>query len=341
MSQHTPLISILIPCYNASQWVAQSISSALAQTWPNKEVIVFDDGSTDASLEVIQSFGDKIRFESGPNRGANLARNRLLELARGQWLQYLDADDYLLETKVADQLTAVRDDDSLDVIYSPMTVESWLDGQANERVVLPVSSDDPWLLMARWQMPGTHAILMRRSAVLEVGGWKADQPCCQEHELFLRLMIAGKRFAYVAKPGAIYRHWSASTVSRRDPRQTLFRRLAIADAAEEHLTKTKAITGRHSDAFASQRIECARTLFRFDRSAAIETAAKAARIHPHYKLKEAACFPRFYRFFYNSFGFQVAETIAEMVRPLRMPQQMGSLVANSVLMSGAASSAMV
>ncbi len=84
------LISILIPCFKAERWIAQAIESALAQTWPEKEVIVVDDGSTDGSLEVIKSFGDRIRWETGPNRGGNAARNRLLELARGEWLQYLD-----------------------------------------------------------------------------------------------------------------------------------------------------------------------------------------------------------------------------------------------------------
>ena len=57
-------VSILIPCYNAERWIAQAIESALAQTWLEKEVIVVDDGSTDCSLEVIKSFGDRIRWET-------------------------------------------------------------------------------------------------------------------------------------------------------------------------------------------------------------------------------------------------------------------------------------
>ena len=100
----TPLVSILIPCFNAERWIAQAIESALAQTWPEKEVIVVDDGSTDRSLDVIRRFDGRIRWETGPNRGGNAARNRLLELARGDWLQYLDADDYLLPEKVARQV---------------------------------------------------------------------------------------------------------------------------------------------------------------------------------------------------------------------------------------------
>lgn len=330
---NAPLVSILIPCHNAERWVAQSISSALAQSWPNKEVIVVDDGSTDRSLEIIRSFGNSVRVESGPNRGANIARNRLLELAQGSWLQFLDADDYLLETKVADQLASEPDPRSIDVIYSPMTIEPWHGGQASKRTALPVSSTDPWLLMARGQMPGTHAVLMRRSAVIEVGGWKPDQPCCQEHELFLRLLLAGKRFDYVPRAGAIYRHWSPNTVSNKDPSETVLRRLALIDTAEEYLTKTSAITPTYSDAFASQRIELARTLYRFNSSAAITIAARAARIRPDFKLQAAACFPKLYRILYNSVGFRTAEYVAALVRPWKRSNK---LIASLELLVGEA-----
>jgi glycosyltransferase involved in cell wall biosynthesis len=308
------LVSILIPCFNAEEWVAEAISSALAQTWPNKEVIVIDDGSTDRSLEIIRSFGDRIHFEVTENRGANVARNRLLELARGEWLQYLDADDYLLETKIADQLASVGDGDNPDIIYSPMTIEPWREGRAGERVILPVPTQDPWLLLARWQMPGTHAVLMRRSAILDVGGWKPDQPCCQEYELFLRLLIVGKRFVYRPQQGAIYRYWSTNTVSHRNPLRTIVNLLAIIDAAEHHLEEIGTIDRVHREAFAFQRIETARTLYQLDRSAAMELAAKAGRIHPMHTLPLAPCFPMAYRLLYHTLGFKVAEMVAGMAR---------------------------
>src|SRR4029077_11072398 len=113
------LVSILIPCFNAERWVAQAIESALGQTWPEKEVIVVDDGSTDAGLTIIKAFGDRIRWVTGPNRGGNVARNRLLELARGEWLQYLDADDYLLPEKIGRQFREF-DPAACDVAYSPV-----------------------------------------------------------------------------------------------------------------------------------------------------------------------------------------------------------------------------
>src|SRR5260370_29187993 len=114
------LISILIQYLNAERWVGQAVESALGQTWAEKEVIVVDDGSQDGSLDVIKSFGGLIRWETGPNRGGNVARNRLLELARGEWLQYLDADDYLLPLKIERQAGFLRDYPTCGVVYSPV-----------------------------------------------------------------------------------------------------------------------------------------------------------------------------------------------------------------------------
>src|SRR5262249_39603678 len=153
------LVSILIPCFNAEKWVAQAIESALAQTWAEKEVIVVDDGSTDGSLEIIRRFDGRIHWESGPNRGANAARNRVLELAHGEWLQYLDADDYLLPEKVHTQAEFAHRHRDCDVIYSATVSEIKENGQlVHEKHQIP-EPRDPWCLLAHWELPQTGGSL--------------------------------------------------------------------------------------------------------------------------------------------------------------------------------------
>ncbi len=100
-----PLVSIIIPCFNAEQWLAGTLQSALAQTWPRTEIIVVDDGSSDQSVAVAQSFEAKgVRLLTQINAGAGVARNTGLAVAQGDFIQYLDADDLLSPDKIATQI---------------------------------------------------------------------------------------------------------------------------------------------------------------------------------------------------------------------------------------------
>jgi len=104
-----PLVSILIPAYNAERWIAESIRSALGQTWPNKEIIVVDDGSTDGTLTVVRQFKSKeVRVVTQPNQGAAVARNTGLSLTQGDYIQWLDADDVLDPHKIERQVRKIE-----------------------------------------------------------------------------------------------------------------------------------------------------------------------------------------------------------------------------------------
>ena len=115
----TARVTIAIPCYNAERWIAACVESALAQTWPAKEIIVTDDGSTDGSLALLEKFGTAIRLLRTDHRGGNHARNTALQNATGEWLQFLDADDYLEPEKLARQFAETTGGADADVIYSP------------------------------------------------------------------------------------------------------------------------------------------------------------------------------------------------------------------------------
>src|SRR6476646_10423208 len=102
-----PLVSILIPAYNAERWIAQTILSALAQTWPRKEIIVVDDGSRDQTLQAARQFASEdVSVVGQANQGAATARNKAFELCQGDYIQWLDADDLLSPDKVGKQMAA-------------------------------------------------------------------------------------------------------------------------------------------------------------------------------------------------------------------------------------------
>ncbi len=101
----TPLVSILIPAYNAEQWIADTIESALAQTWPRKEIIVVDDGSEDRTFSIVDEFSSRgVFIASQKNRGEAAARNKALSFCSGDYIQWLDADDILAPDKISRQM---------------------------------------------------------------------------------------------------------------------------------------------------------------------------------------------------------------------------------------------
>lgn len=309
-------VSILIPCYNAEAWITQAIESALSQTGVECEVIVVDDGSTDGSLDRIRQFGDRVRCESGPNRGGNVARNRLLSLAQSPWVQYLDADDYLLPTKIRDQWEWLqRNATDADVVFSPVILEHGVGpGAWREDLAIP-EPHDLWVLLARWYLPQTGGPLWRRQAILDVGGWKADQSCSQEHELYLRLLMGGKRFCYCPVSGAIYRQWSSQTVCQRDRPELRRRVLEILQRAEDFLSEHQQLSTVRHQAINIARFEAARIAWLSDRDEAAAIMRLVRESDPSF-VPEGVAAPWKYRLAYRLFGFDAAEAIAGRLRKL-------------------------
>lgn len=308
------LVSILIPCYNAERWVAQAIESALAQTWSDKEVIVVDDGSTDGSLKEIQKFERRIQWETGPNLGSNVARNRLLELARGEWLQYLDADDYLLPPKIERQVAFLMEQPECDVVYSPVWWVRWSETSVEKEITQIPGPHDPASLLARWWLPQTGGPIWRKEAVMRAGSWKVDQPCCQEHELYLRLLMTGARFLYFGEAHAAYRDWRQDEgVSKRNLSELLRRRLEIEQRLEDFLRERGELTPSRTQAINQARFEIARRAWLEDRAAALEIMRSLNESQTGF-VPEGPAAPTSYRAVYCMFGFAAAEKLAALKR---------------------------
>lgn len=313
-----PLVSILIPCFNAQQWIGKAIESALGQTYDNCEVIVLDDGSTDDSPAVIRQFEDEVRIESGPNQGGNAARNRLLGMARGEWLQYLDADDLLNGEKIERQADFVMHNPATDVVYGPITYEHQCPDGRVEREVdwLPTGVSDQWVLLARWLLPQTGAPLWRKQAIIDVGGWRPDQPCCQEHELYFRLLKSRKCFRYLAVPGAVYRIWSQDTVCRKDEPATREVRLKLLTGIQDFLAASGQLTAERLHAINLTRFESARIMWIDEPGAARAVMNQVMEAEPTFK-PEGKAAPLLYRTAFGIGGFSLAEKAASFKRRFR------------------------
>ena len=187
-----PLVSIVIPTFNRKHYVAAAIDSGLAQTHDHCEVIVVDDGSADGTGRFLRRrYGAEIRYIAQDNQGPGIARNRGIEAARGEYIQFLDADDQLHAQKVELGLDVFQNDPDVAVVY---THYQFVASDGETRIDTPpfeIFSDDIFCEMLR--LTGCHILLSssmhRSSALRAVGGFADDVDfrSAEDWDLFLRL----------------------------------------------------------------------------------------------------------------------------------------------------------
>ena len=202
-----PLVSIIIPCYNAEQWIAECIQSALDQTWPNKEVIVIDDGSTDASLAIAQRFAsDLVKVITQVNSGAAAARNRGLREAQGDYIQYLDADDLVSPDKIKTQVQLLQCNppNMLCLSRTAYFYDRHLEGAVIEDSSPHlIDCDDPvnWLITllgggGQGGMVTVGAWLTPRKLADKAGNWNESLSVDDDGEYFTRVLLESTGVRY-------------------------------------------------------------------------------------------------------------------------------------------------
>ncbi len=310
----SPLVSVIIPCFNGQEYVGEAIQSALDQTYANKEIIVVDDGSTDGSLAVIQSFGEKIRWVTGPNRGGAAARNRCLELAQGALIQFLDADDVLDPRKLEEQVP-VSERNPSDIVYS-----DWLQynvGAESRKWVGSVSdmSGDAVILALAIQNITIEAPIHWKAALTAINGFREDLPCCQERDLHLRLACQGARFCHLPKALFTVRHRGGSISD--DALKVVAYRRGILWGAYNRLRERGELTEARQRAFAALMAFQGRAVLRYggDRRKAAEQFADARRMHSGGGLRGA--YGPLGRFLVHVLGHASTETILRHIRQMK------------------------
>jgi glycosyltransferase involved in cell wall biosynthesis len=155
-------VSVMIGAYNAERYLGEAIASVLAQTHPPAELIVVDDGSTDGTSAVAQTYGPPVRCIRQENGGMAAARNRAIAEASGDYFAFLDADDRFYPDKLERQLAVFDDDPSLDIVFGHVTEFLSPDLRSEERQLLRAPKDNvPW--------PTPNLMLVRRDAFFRVG----------------------------------------------------------------------------------------------------------------------------------------------------------------------------
>lgn len=214
-----PLVSILMPAYNAEKWIRFALQSAVAQTWPRKEIIVIDDGSTDRTAKVARQFSSKgVTVVSTENRGLSAAVNHAFRLCQGDYIQELDADDLLTPHKIEWQLAALRESDSKQVLLSsPWAPFYYRTSQARfvRNSLWQDLSPVEWLLrkMSQNLHMQNATWLVSRELAEAAGPWDESLDYDQDGEYFCRVLLASEGTRFVPETGIYYRVSGANSIS--------------------------------------------------------------------------------------------------------------------------------
>ena len=209
--------SVIIPCFNAAPWLRQTLQSVITQRLDNIEIIVIDDGSADESANIVEKEFPLVHLIRTNNQGASKARNLGTEISKGEFIQYLDADDLLAPDKLRIQVDALKDSGA-DVAYGNwqefrgMRRGNFVKAKEFRRKMQIPEID---LFTDFWCPPAVY--LFRRSIVEKVGGWNEGLPIIQDARFALDCALHAGRFVYCEGLMAYYRvHYFKDSLSRRD-----------------------------------------------------------------------------------------------------------------------------
>jgi glycosyltransferase involved in cell wall biosynthesis len=267
-------VSVVMACYNAAPFLRAAVDSVLGQTHEDVELIVVDDGSTDQSREILKAYGDSVVVIEQENRGPYPARNAGIRACTGEYVAFLDADDYWAPDCLQKLRTAL-DESAAAVAYC-----GWqnigLEGPRGEPFVPPdyeAENKQERLLKAAAPWP-IHAALVRRTLIGEVGGFGEELSTCMDYDLWLRISYS-RPIVRVPEVMAFYRHHDRGQITSAQWRQAknswLVKRNFVKRNPEQvrHLSKKRlaelingGLRTRAYDAYWKRDLVSAQKLFR-------------------------------------------------------------------------------
>ncbi|MCL5059547.1 MAG: glycosyltransferase family 2 protein [Candidatus Thermoplasmatota archaeon] len=228
-----PRFSVIVPAFNHAATLARAIESVQAQNWPAHEIIVVDDGSTDATAEVARQFGGAVHLIRQPNGGVSVARNAGAAAATGDWLAFLDADDWYAPDRIKLHAEWIAEDAALDCLtgdYEYRDAAGTLLGTSmaqheSGRMMLTKASDAARVVMetpaefaafVADHFGDTHTLSVPRARFVELGGYPTGFKVCEDVHFLTRLVAKSRRIGVVCQSLGVYViHGGSAT--RRDP----------------------------------------------------------------------------------------------------------------------------
>lgn len=226
--QFCPRVSVIVPVYNASRYINECINSLINQSYPNIEIIVVDDGSTDDSLRVLQSYSSIVVLRQ-KNKGASAARNYGLSVATGELVQFLDADDYIGENKIEIQVKQwMQMPDSQTVVFGPWTkIGVSVENMGKNQKSVWHNYDNPIDILLDFSLNNCcvplSAYLIPKNVIRKSGLWNELLSQNDDGEYFSRVLLHATKLVYCNCALSYYRSTPNSLSKAQSPRAAMSR----------------------------------------------------------------------------------------------------------------------
>ena len=235
-----PRVSIIVPVHNSEKYLAETLVCALSQSWPNKEIIIVDDGSSDSSYEIAKTFqSQSLRVYRTENEGASAARNYGLAKATGEYIQYIDADDLMSPMKIESQLSILQNQPEGYVSscfwgkFIQNSANAWFETQ---KVFGDFASID-WLVIS-WEGGGmmqTACWLVPKDIASIAGPWNEKLSLHDDGEYFARILLASKGVKFCQDATVYYRTNQNNSISRQRNRKAAESAFNVSESYRENI----------------------------------------------------------------------------------------------------------
>jgi glycosyltransferase involved in cell wall biosynthesis len=190
-----PAVSVIMPVFNGERWIAEAIQSVLEQTFADFELIIVNDGSSDASLEIINQFAEKdsrVRIFDEQNRGQSVARNYGVKQARGEWIACIDADDLWHPHRLEKQINLIYADKEIILVGTGLLIIDEF-GFRGRSYNFPVKHKNLVKRLVDFRPFFAHSSAIYKKEIFdELGGYRDILKTAEDHDLWLRLSERGK-----------------------------------------------------------------------------------------------------------------------------------------------------
>jgi glycosyltransferase involved in cell wall biosynthesis len=296
------VVSVVIPCFNVERDISECINAVLKQSYEHLEIILVDNNSRDNTISILKKFEknypETIQVLEEKKQGAPAARNRGLSVAKGDWIQFLDADDVLFPNKIEEQIALVKTHRDTDLVIANYLYQL----SDTNRLPVKYAEENLWLSFVYNQLGITSCYLWKKEVLDHVGGWDESMNSSQEYELLFEFLKIDANIVFDKKYNTLVRRRKDS-ISTQSNQAMVWKTLI-----DQRIRVKKYLKESRTDFFNQHEIEIERAIIEhlsklgvYDLSAACYTYKTELQIKPKLKDNNRG---KFYRYAYNIFGFR-------------------------------------